>query len=114
MFKARSLIWALILLPWVSATHADPMRPDNYQLPQTNQAPSIVSEPSLVLSSIYILDDQRYAVINGQWLTLNDTIHNYRLTDIRPDHVHLRQGSRQRTLELRQAGSLSITETDEE
>jgi len=110
----RVLLLLLFLLSPLTASQADPMRPDSYAEPQARTAPRPVPEPSFNLSSVYILDDQRYAVINGQWLTLDDTIHNYRVTDIQPDHVHLRRGGKARTLNLNPPGTLSITETDEE
>lgn len=110
----HALAILLLILPLAAGTRADPMRPDTHTEPQARTSQRPVPEPSLRLSSVYILDDQRYAVINGQWLTLNDTIHNYRVTDIQPDHVHLRRGGIDRTLELSRPGTLSITETDED
>ena len=112
--SSRLLALLLVVLAPLTAAQADPMRPDSYAEPQVRTAPSPVPEPSFTLTSVYILDDQRYAVINGQWLMVNDTIHNYRVTDIQPDHVHLRRGGQARTLNLSQSGTLSITETDEE
>lgn len=112
--SSRALSLLLVVLAPLTAIQADPMRPDTYAEPKAQTAPRPVPEPSFNLSSVYIMDDQRYAVINGQWLTLDDTIHNYRVTDIQPDHVHLRRGGRDRTLNLSQPGTLSITETDEE
>lgn len=113
MFE-RSLPW-LIAFGLCIGAQADPMRPDTPSEPSVVQpVPQTTPEPSLRLTSIYIVDDQRTAVINGQWLSRNDTIHNYRVTDIQANHVHLRRGNRARTLTLNPSGSLSITETNEE
>ncbi|WP_037336894.1 hypothetical protein [Saccharospirillum impatiens] len=94
---------------------ADPMRPDTLRPePQTAPAPVVQPEPTFRLTSIYRLDQQAYAVINGQWLSVNDTLNNYQLMAIRSDRVLLQRGNRTRTLTLQQAGTLAITPTDEE
>jgi hypothetical protein len=89
------------------------MRPDNTEaLPNTSRAPA--PEPSFSLTSIYRLDQRAYAVINGRWLTLNDTLDTYKLVAIGSNQVTLERGNRSRTLTLQQAGSLAITPIDEE
>lgn len=117
MFNAKrgliTLCLMVSLLGIASAAHSDPMRPDTAR-PEPRQAPAPQPEPSFTLTSIYRVDQQAYAVINGQWLTLNDTLNNYQLMAIRSDEVLLQRGNRTRTLTLRQAGSLAITPTDEE
>ncbi|MEX0623478.1 hypothetical protein [Saccharospirillum sp.] len=103
----------LALLTTTGAALADPMRPDTAR-PAPRTAPAPQPEPTFTLTSIYRLDQQAYAVINGQWLTLNDTLNNYQLMAIRSDQVLLQRGNRSRTLTLQQAGTLAITPTDEE
>ncbi len=117
MFDAKRgltpLCLTLALLATASGALSDPMRPDTAR-PEPRQAPAPQPEPSFTLTSIYRVDQQAYAVINGQWLTLNDTLNNYELMAIGSDEVLLQRGNRTRTLTLRQAGSLAITPTDEE
>lgn len=96
----------------LGAAWADPMQPDRGRVPVEKPAPR--PEPSLTLTSVYILAEQRFAVINGQWLAPGDTIHHYRIMKIRSDEAVLRRGERTRTLALQQPGELSITATDEE
>lgn len=108
-----SLCLTLVLLATASGALSDPMRPDTAR-PEPRQTPAPQPEPSFTLTSIYRVDQQAYAVINGQWLTLNDTLNNYQLMAIRSDEVLLQRGNRTRTLTLQQAGSLAITPTDEE
>lgn len=94
---------------------SDPMRPDTARPePQRATAPAPQPEPTLRLTSIYRMDQQAYAVINGQWLAVNDTLNNYQLMAISSDRVLLQRGNRTRTLTLQQAGTLAITPTDEE
>ncbi|WP_127560602.1 hypothetical protein [Saccharospirillum alexandrii] len=105
----------LTLLLTATSTQADPMRPDTARPePQSAPAPRPEPEPTFRLSSIYRLDQQAYAVINGQWLTVNDTLNQYQLMAISSDRVLLQRGNRTRTLTLPQAGTLAITPTDEE
>ncbi len=113
-----SVTWGFIslfltLLLTATSTQADPMRPDTAR-PQPQSVPAPQPEPTFRLSSIYRLDQQAYAVINGQWLTVNDTLNQYQLMAISSDRVVLQRGNRTRTLTLPQAGTLAITPTDEE
>lgn len=108
-----TLCLTLALLTTTGAALADPMRPDTVR-PAPKVVPAPQPEPTFTLTSIYRLDHQAYAVINGQWLTLNDTLNNYQLMTIRSDQVLLQRGNRTRTLTLQQAGTLAITPIDEE
>lgn len=109
------MLFCLTLLLTAASTQADPMRPDNARpQPQSAPAPQPQPEPTFRLSSIYRLDQQAYAVINGQWLTVNDTLNQYQLMAISSDRVLLQRGNRTRTLTLPQAGTLAITPTNEE
>lgn len=103
----------LTLMLFAGSTQADPMRPDTAR-PQPQAAPTPQPEPTFRLTSIYRLDQQAYAVINGQWLTVNDTLNQYQLMAISSDRVLLQRGNRTRTLTLPQAGTLAITPIDEE
>lgn len=118
MFDAKRgltpLCLILALLAPANSALSDPMRPDTARPAEPRQAPAPQPEPSFILTSIYRVDQQAYAIINGQWLTLNDTLNNYQLMAIRSDKVLLQRGNRTRTLTLQQAGSLAITPTDEE
>lgn len=119
MFKTQAglatVFLTLIFQLATGAAIADPMRPDTAQSQrQAVPAPAPQPEPTFRLTSIYRLDQQAYAVINGQWLTVNDTLNNYQLMAIRSDQVLMQRGNRMRTLTLQQAGTLAITPTDEE
>lgn len=115
MFKSIPTL-CICLCFLLASAQADPMRPDPSQTAPAKPAPRPAPkpEPRLTLTSIYILGEQRNAIINGRWLTLDDTLHNYRVVAIRPDEVVLRRGSQTRRLTLSQAGDLSITETNED
>ena len=105
----------LTLLLTAPGTQADPMRPDTARVqPPSAPPPRPEPEPTFRLTSIYRLDQQAYAVINGQWLTVNDTLNQYQLMAISSDRVLLQRGNRTRTLTIPQAGTLAITPTDEE
>jgi hypothetical protein len=109
----RILALTTLALTPFGPTFADPMRPDNaVPTPETSRAPS--PEPSFSLTSIYRLDQRAYAVINGRWLRVNDTLNAYELVAIGNNQVTLQRGNRTRTLTLQQAGSLAITPIDEE
>ncbi|MEP4547468.1 MAG: hypothetical protein ABJ000_14920 [Saccharospirillum sp.] len=110
-----SITLCLTLLFTATSTQADPMQPDTARpQPQAQAAPVPQPEPTFRLTSIYRLDQQAYAVINGQWLSVNDTLNQYQLMAISSDRVLLQRGNRTRTLTLPQAGTLAITPTDEE
>lgn len=114
-WKYASCCLGLTLLVSAGPAQSDPMRPDTArQAPQAAPEAAPEPEPSFRLTSIYRLDQQAYAVINGQWLTVNDTLNQYRLMAIRSDRVLLQRGNRTRTLRVQQAGTLAITPTDEE
>ncbi|WP_394169940.1 hypothetical protein [Saccharospirillum alexandrii] len=109
------ITFCLTVMLTATSAQADPMRPDTARPePQSAPAPRPEPEPTFRLSSIYRLDQQAYAVINGQWLTVNDTLNQYQLMAISSDRVLLQRGNRTRTLTLPQAGTLAITPTDEE
>lgn len=110
MFKA---IAPLALLLVIGLAFADPMRPDTMR-PRETSRPAPAPEPSLTLTSVYIVADERFAVINNQWLALGDNIHHYKIMDITPESVVLQRGQRMRELTLTQAGELAITATNED
>lgn len=109
---SRVLLTVVFLLA-VAPAFADPMRPDPRQ-PRETSRPAPAPEPRLKLTSVYIVADQRFAVINQQWLAVGDTLHNYTVTDIAPSEVVLRRGQQTRKLTLSQPGELSITATNED
>lgn len=106
----------LVILMALGTALADPLRPEPAAptVREPAPAPQPPPEPTLSLTSIYILDQQRYAIVNGQWLAPDDAIANYRVVDITADRVVLRRDGRTRTLTPENAGRLTITPTDSE
>lgn len=105
------LLLALLL---AGIAQADPMRPDPPPAPPVQAAPATQpAEPALLLTSIYILGNQRQAQINGQWLEEGSTLSQYRVVRIEPDRVELVRGNRSRTLNLSAQGSITITHRED-
>lgn len=94
---------------------ADPMRPDPVA-PNRGPENGVAAQNTdrLTLSSVYILDDQAFAVINGQWLSTEDRLGDYRVVSIEPDQVVLQSAGQQRRLTPSQNGSLSISPINED
>lgn len=104
----------LLALLVVGFAHADPMRPDPPPGPGIQAAPATQQpEPTLILTSIYILGDQRQAQINGQWLEEDSTLGQYRILRIEADRVELMRGNRSRTLSVTAQGSITITHRED-
>ena len=102
----QTLYIALVIglgIACVSPAHAadlfdgmpDPTRPSGWS--ENNGA---LAREGLVLHSTTVSPRQRVAVINGQRLTVGDSIHGASVTDIQPFQVTLRRAGREITLRL--------------
>lgn len=102
----------IALCATLGAALADPMRPDPPRS-GTSSANS-ADQATLTLDSVYILDQQAYAVINGQWLSVNERLGNFRVVSIEADQVVIQGDGEQRILTPAQTGSLQISMSDED
>ncbi|PTY39012.1 hypothetical protein BGP77_09680 [Saccharospirillum sp. MSK14-1] len=89
------------------------MRPDPPR-PQPGGSVNSDNQTPLTLESVYILDQQAYAVINGQWLSVNERLGNYRVVSIEADRVVIQGNGERRTLTPAQSGSLQISMSHED
>ena len=96
----------------LSCALADPMRPDPPR--SANLSVNSANQATLTLDSVYILDQQAYAVINGQWLSVNERLGNFRVVSIEADQVVIQGAGQQRTLSPTQSGSLRISMSHED
>jgi hypothetical protein len=95
---------------------ANPMRPDNIRQSQ-RITPVVVTQPKTVtfnLSDISITGDLRYAYINQQRLTLNESISGYRIIEIESNYVFLKKGDSGKKLYLITPGSFTIVPSTED
>lgn len=102
-----------LLAATLGSVAADPMRPDP-PLSTSSNSTTLSHEAALTLNSVYILDNQSYAVINGQWLKPQESLGDYRVISIDPDRVVLTSAHGQRILIPPQTGSLLISMSDED
>ncbi|MFG1497635.1 hypothetical protein ABMA57_13460 [Saccharospirillum sp. HFRX-1] len=105
-------IICVALYATLSCALADPMRPDP---PRSTASTQSVNQATLSLESIYILDQRAYAVINGQWLSVDERLGNLRVVSIDADQVVIQGAGGQRILTPAQSsGSLHISMSDED
>lgn len=108
MFRVISVVlWATL-----GCAVADPMRPD--PPPSASRSAAAIEQSRLTLSSVYVLDQQAYALINGQWLSVDDRLGDYRVISIAADQVVIQNATQQRTLTPPQSGSLQISLSHED
>ncbi|WP_108126051.1 hypothetical protein [Saccharospirillum mangrovi] len=88
------------------------MRPD--PLPTSGATNAVAPTGAVALDSVYLLDNQAYAVINGQWLSVGDRLGDVQVLHIADDQVVIRQNGQQRVLTLPKTGSLLISMMDED
>lgn len=112
MFRATFAVLLLALTVALGTAQADPMRPD--PLPTSGPTSAAAQVSSITLDSVYLLDNQAYAVINGQWLSVGDRLADVQVLHIAADQVVIRQDGQQRILTPSQSGSLLISLTDED
>lgn len=105
-------IISVALSATLSFAVADPMRPDPPK--STTRAPNGVEQSAMTLDSVYILDQQAYAVINGQWLSVNEQLGDHRVISIEADRVVIQGAGQQRILTPPQSGSLRISTSHED
>lgn len=107
MFRAIFAVLLSALTTLVGSALADPMRPD--PLPNNGPTSGETATSAMTLDSVYLLDDQAYAVINGQWLSVGDRLGDLEVLRIAADQVVIRQDGQQRILTPPQTGSLQIS-----
>lgn len=106
MFKLCTIV--LCATFGIGSALADPMRPDPPSS-VTSRSVNSAAQSTLTLNSVYILDQQAYAVINGQWRSINERLGDYRVVSIEADRVVLQGRGEQRVLTPAQTGSLHIS-----
>ncbi|MFN2360268.1 MAG: hypothetical protein ABR522_04205 [Marinobacter sp.] len=93
----RLLLIAILALAAPTAVALqDPTRPDGYGAAAQAQVP----EKELTLASIFIGNDRRVAVIDGEARTEGQTFEGVRVRRIHPDRVELVDQGRVRVLRL--------------
>ena len=100
MFKQYFiLIAALLIAPAVLAELRDPTLPGNLPPAQFTELPG--GETALNLTAIWISDTARRATINGETVTVGETLADgSRLLKIRPRYVLIRQNGVDKKLTL--------------
>jgi len=106
------VVICVLLSVTLSYAVADPMRPDPPR--STTLSAYSANQATLTLDSIYILDHQAYAVINGQWLSVDERLGNFRVVSIEADRVVIQGAGEQRILTPAQSGSLQISMSHED
>lgn len=92
------LLLTLLLSPWVMALD-DPMRPPG-KPPQTKPGTVSAASAGFHLSSTFISELRRVAVINGKRLEVGGRIGGAQVVAILPASVEIKQAGRQQTLRL--------------
>lgn len=103
MFRTATLVMLLSVLGQMSAHGTelfDPMQPPEYREQPEKPGKAPAPQVHYTLTSTVISPDRRFAVINGQRVTVGEVVGGARVLEIQPSWVRLRQGGRIRTVRL--------------